>query len=209
MDNKEIINQSLIDSSDFSSNVHVIEKVTLANHTIAGDFPIPERYYRSTIVLLPVNVKRFYVYWELTDELLDSLGLETQDIVFHIIDQNSVILFEFPCEYAIGEYFINKEFKSFYVQAIAGYYNKDGEFINILKPSNKINIFDKKIKMAKDQKDVWIKKEKGFTEVIRASLQHFTIGMSSASYVQEIERLKQYEQEMIESMSSKDIVEGN
>ncbi len=209
MDNKEIIEQSLINSSDFSSNVHVIEKVTLANHASPGDFPIPEKYYKSKVVLLPVNVKRFYVYWELTDQLLDSLELKTKDIVFHIIDQNSNILFEFTSEYAIGEYFINKEFESFSVQAIAGYYNDEGKFIDILKPSNKINIFDKKIKIEKDQKDVWIKKEKGFTEVIRASLQHFTIGMSSASYVEEIERLKQYEQEMIHSMSSKDIVEGN
>jgi hypothetical protein len=208
MNNKEIIDQSLIESSSFSSNVHAIEKVALADHVIAGDFPIPDRYYRSKVVLLPVNVKRFYVYWELSDELLESLNLKTRDIRFQIVDQNSNNLFEFACEYPIGEYFINKEFESFSVQAIAGYYNEKGEFINILEPSNIINIFDKKIKLAKDQKEVWIKKEKGMTEVIRASLQHFTVGMSSASYVEEIERLKQYEQEMLESMSSKDIVEG-
>lgn len=207
MDNTKIINESLKNSSSFSSNVHGIETVTSTNHVTPQNYEIPQRYFRSKVVLMPVNIKRFYVYWELTDELLNSLNLGVNDIKFQIKDEKNDLQFEFDCTYPIGEYFINKEFESFSVYAIAGYY-KDGKFINILEPSNSIKLFDAKLKFADKQKDVWIKKEKGFTEIIRSSLQHFTLGMSSKSYVEEIERLKQYEKEMIESLSSKDLLEG-
>lgn len=208
MNNSKIIDESLKESSSFSSNVHGIETITSENSVVSRYFDIPQRYYKSKVVLLPVNTKKFYVYWEFTDELLESLSLSASDVKFHIVDNKNNLVFEFDCTYPVGEYFINKEFDSFSVQAIAGYY-KDGKFINILEPSNILKLFDAKLKFADKQKDVWIKKEKGFTEIIRASLQHFTLGMSSKSYVEEIERLKQYEREMIESLSSKDLVEGN
>ncbi len=209
MNNSKIIDESLKDNSGYSSDsVHAIETITLDNNVAKHDYDIPQRYYRSKVSLLPVNTKKFYVYWELADELLNSLNLGTNDIKFRIIDEKKKPLFEFDCTYFLGEYFINKEFSSFTIQAVAGYY-KNGEFITILESANIIKVFDTKLKYRDKQKDVWIKKEKGFTEIIRASLQHFTIGMSSKSYVEEIERLKQYESEILQSFSSDDIVKGN
>ncbi|WP_022851706.1 DUF4912 domain-containing protein [Limisalsivibrio acetivorans] len=40
------------------------------------NYPIPERYQVDTVVLLPINPKREYVYWELCDKTLDKLSRE-------------------------------------------------------------------------------------------------------------------------------------
>lgn len=36
------------------------------------EFPIPDRYNLDTVVLLPVNPKKEYVYWEVSDKTADS-----------------------------------------------------------------------------------------------------------------------------------------
>lgn len=36
------------------------------------DFPIPDRYNLDTVVLLPVNPKKEYVYWEVSDKTIES-----------------------------------------------------------------------------------------------------------------------------------------
>ncbi|MBF0487584.1 MAG: DUF4912 domain-containing protein [Nitrospirae bacterium] len=41
-----------------------------SKYPIAGDYEIPAKYNTDTIVILPVNEKKVYVYWELTEKLL-------------------------------------------------------------------------------------------------------------------------------------------
>jgi hypothetical protein len=36
------------------------------------EYPIPDRYNLDTVVLLPVNPKKEYVYWEVSDKTVDS-----------------------------------------------------------------------------------------------------------------------------------------
>jgi hypothetical protein len=53
-----------------------------------------------------------------------------------------------------------------------------------------------------------MKKTKGWTEIIRSSMQHFTLGMSSSKYIEEIEKLKSYEEFEKDNLSSYSIHKG-
>ncbi|MBF0458362.1 MAG: DUF4912 domain-containing protein [Nitrospirae bacterium] len=41
-----------------------------SGYPIAGDYEIPVKYNADTIIILPVNEKKVYIYWELTEQLL-------------------------------------------------------------------------------------------------------------------------------------------
>jgi len=40
------------------------------------EYPIPDRYNTDTVVLLPINPKKEYVYWEISDKTLDKFCRE-------------------------------------------------------------------------------------------------------------------------------------
>lgn len=191
MKKTKIIDESLKEEDSFSSCAHAIDTIAADSYAYKADhYKIPNKYHKDTLVIMPINTKKYYLYWEITKDLLKKYSINNcQEIIFRIIDECERIVFEIKCHDELSEYFINNEFDGQHIMVHAGFYQKN-DFITILH-SNKLKVFDRKLKFSEKQKEVWIKKEKGFTEVIRASMQHFTLGLSSASYVEEIERLKQ------------------
>jgi hypothetical protein len=181
MDKEILVNESLKEENSFSSSTHGSAAMTNDAAESKKDFPIPKRYYKNSLKLLPVNTKKYYVYWELF-----NLNIDFDKMAFRIME-DKMILSEFSISSDWGEYYINEHYENRTIYAVLGYYHNN-TFIEVLR-SNTITTFSTQIKFPQDNKEVWIKKEKGFKEVIRASLNHFTIGMSSASYVEELKVL--------------------
>lgn len=200
MKNK-LIEESLEENS-FSSSTHSIEIISFDSKLEAQkEYHIPERYYKNQLVLLPINSKKFYLYWEFTDTLLQEYHLENAtQLTIKVIDTEGNTIKNIACLGEVGEYFVNDLKYTTKIKVVAGYY-KDDLFIEIMH-SSEIGAFNTKINYKDEDNLVYLKKEKGFTEIIRASLQHFTIGMSSASYVKEIERLEEYSKMSQETLSS-------
>jgi len=200
MKNK-LIEESLEENS-FSSSTHSIEIISFDSKPEAQkEYHIPDRYYKNQLVLLPINSKKFYLYWEFTDTLLQEYHLENAtQLTIKVIDTEGNTIKNIACLGEVGEYFVNDLKYTTKIKVVAGYY-KDDLFIEIMH-SSEIGTFNTKINYKDENNLVYLKKEKGFTEIIRASLQHFTIGMSSASYVKEIERLEEYSKMSQETLSS-------
>jgi hypothetical protein len=199
--NSQLIKDSL-EENNFSSSTHVIEVISFDSNLVGQkEYPIPQRYYKDQLVLLPINSKKFYIYWEFTNNLLQQYNLEyATQIKFKVVDSQSQTIKDIDCLGEFGEYFVNDLQYTTKIRVVAGYY-KDGIFIEIMH-SNEIGSFNTEINYKGEDKLVYLKKEKGFTEIIRSSLQHFTLGMSSASYVKEIERLQEVSKLSKDSLSS-------
>lgn len=195
----KLIQTSLQEESGFSSNIHGIDTIAKDVNTEGiKDYYIPQRYNRLQLVLLPVNKDKYYFYWDFPEEFLHKNIVNIEDISFHIVDENHDLIADINCTYDYGEYFYTllKDVK--FIKVIAVY--KHGiQFKNLIE-SNMIKVFNTEIKYG--TKDIWIEKRGGFTEVIRASMNHFTIGMSSKSYMEEIKRLEEYSRSSTQGMSS-------
>ncbi|MEA3354307.1 MAG: DUF4912 domain-containing protein, partial [Campylobacterota bacterium] len=171
MDNK-LIKESLKEEHSFSSNEHGIDTITQdSNSGALKSYPIPQRYNKIKLVLLPVNKKKFYFYWEFTNKFLRDNVVDLKDITFHIVDEGHNLISMIECQSEYGQYFYLKDHDARSIKVIAVY--KHGIQYKILLDSNSVKVLNHEIKFP--SQDVWINKQKGFTEVIRASLSHFTL----------------------------------
>ena len=191
--NNQLIKESLEEESGFSSNVHSIETISSQNNiTVQKEYHIPNRYYKEQLVLMPINSKKFYIYWEFTNNTIEKFGLTSaNEIKFKVIDSENQLLKLIDCMNDVGEYFVTDLQYTTQIKIVAGFY-RDDIFVEILH-SNTIEPFNTQINYRQEDELVYMKKERGFREIIRSSLVHYTIGMSSAAYVTQIERLKEYE----------------
>lgn len=198
MDNKLVV-ESLKDENSFSSNTHGIDTVSKDVNTDGlKDYPIPSRYNKTKLVLLPVNKTRYYFYWEFAEDFIHEQKIDLNDVSFHIIDEKHKLIENIKCQNNYGQYFFELKHPCKNIQIVARY--KHGIQLKRLLESNIVKIFNTEIKLSDE--DVYINIKKGFTEVIRASMQHFTLGMSSKNYVDEIERLKEFNKISQEHFSS-------
>ncbi len=184
----KLIQSSLEEESSFSSNTHGIDTITKDLNTGSiKDYIIPDRYNTLQLVLLPVNKNKYYFYWDFPEYFLHQNIVSIEDISFHIVDENHDLIADIKCDHDFGQYFYKLEKDVKFIKIIAVY--KHGiQFKNLIE-SNMVKVFNTQIKFS--DKDVWISKYRGMTEVIRASLNHFTIGMSSKNYVDEIRMLEE------------------
>lgn len=188
----QLVNDSLKNKNNFSSGTHSIEMMTIEKNLHSKKYyNIGERYNRDQLVLLPINSKKFYIYWEFTKSLLEKFQLNNAgEIIFRVLDTNNNVLKHIKCFSDIGEYFIYDFLYTTKIKVVAGYL-KDGVFIEIIR-SNTIGSFNTQMNYKYEDRIVYLKKENGFSEIIRSSLQYFTLGVSSASYRKEIERLEEF-----------------
>ncbi len=203
------LTQDSLEKNDFSSTTHSIEVISYdSSLEVPKEYQIPDRYYKDQLVLLPINSSKFYLYWEFTDNLLQKFNLDyASQIKFKVVNSEAKTLKDIDCLGEVGEYFVNNLKYSTNIRVIAGYYNQTGEFVEIMH-SNQIGAFNTEINYKDENKLVYLKKEKGFSEIIRSSLQSFTIGMSSAAYVKEIEKLQEFSKLSKDSLSSHSTIGG-
>jgi len=197
-----LIEESLSIDSQFSSNTHAIEKIvndSFVNDEI--DFTIPTRYFETTLTFLPISNERYYFYWEFTKEFLRSYNIDSLDsIIFRVVSHDGEVLEDINFADEVGEYFINKSFNCDFIQ-IEAVYLKDGIYTTMLR-SNKVQVFNTAIIYPKSSNKVYMEKSNGFTQIIRSSMQHFTLGMSSDTYQKEIKALQEYSHQKEELFSS-------
>lgn len=187
---QQIVNKSLEVEHDFSSASHAISTLTYeSSQEVCEEFVIPSRYYTNTLTLLAVNTENYYVYWEITQAMLDSFGLDLtlQALHFQVESKDSKVLFEFDSPFDLGEYFFTLDFEDNDICVKMGYL-KENQFIEILQ-SNKIHTFSSTIKLPDLSTEVWLEKYKNYAKIIQSNLESMVYNESSSSFIKSLERL--------------------
>lgn len=198
--NNNLINESLDEQSSFSSNVHVLETFTAEKSDNIKEYYIPQRYYQNKLTLLPINKTRIYFYWEFTQEFLHQNIVKREDISFHIIDQNHELIDKIDCSYEFGEYFYTLQNPNIQSIKVIAIYKHGIQYKNLLE-SNSVLIPKDKINYPTNE--VYMKKLEGVREVINASLNHVTLGMSSKEYARKSSKVLEYSTSENEHHNSK------
>ncbi len=127
-----------------SKDVHAIEFFTSVGekYPIVSDYEIPKSYHIDSIVIMPVDPKKVYVYWEITDELLESKLKESSITGFTIkVFEVNLGAPRKKQEKEVYSFHDKREFGSRYIDYPASLkplvakigVAKDGKFIELLK----------------------------------------------------------------------------
>ncbi|KIM09034.1 MAG: hypothetical protein KU38_09365 [Sulfurovum sp. FS08-3] len=187
--NKYLIKES-IQKDSFSSATHTMD--TMAQEIPKEgirEYPIPSRYYKDRVTLLPVNQSKYYLYWEITDETLHKHGIDlnSQQLHFEIYDAKGMV-FSLSSSFSVSEYFIKGVFEERIIYAKAGFM-EDGIFKELL-ASQPIHTFTSQINLPADNDEIWMRRGSVWSELVHASTTHLEFSGSSAKYIKELERLR-------------------
>lgn len=203
----ELIKESISVENDFSSTSHVLDTLAKEIEPPASIYNIPDRYNKDTLRVLLVNTKKYYVYWEVSDETLKKRGLDLnkEELSFKVFESNGTELFEFKSSFALGEYFVNLQFENIDIYVKAGIFEND-EFVEIL-DSNQVRTFSSKVILPEENDEVWVRKRSNWSEVLFSTIQNVSFGTSSAQYAEELKRLKHFT-EVEEKFNSSSLHQG-
>ena len=205
----ELINESIKIEDDFSSSSHAIDKLVVETEPAETIYTIPDRYNKDTLRVLLVNTKKYYVYWEVSDETLEknNLDLNKDELCFKVFKTDGSELSTFTSTFALGEHFINLKFENIKVFVKIGFIDEEEEFVEF-KDSNEVQTFSSQINLPEESDAIWVKKNYAWTEVVRSTMENVSFGSSSSQYVKELERLKHFTQTEEEKLSSSSIHQG-
>lgn len=169
---RRTLSQESIKEEVFSSNTH---NVQLLSDEVRGmptghDYEIPHRYYMDMLVFLPVNLETAFLYWEVTQKLLEryQIGLDRLRTKVYLFRESSEEeLNEIQVSTELGTYYLHFQAAMMQVQARLGFYNENGEFVVILH-SNVFRMPNDRIEFSNDE--VWMSVDKSTREIIRASM---------------------------------------
>lgn len=199
---KELVKMSLDESDSFSSHTHLLEKND--KQPVDKNYEIPSEYGVDRVCLLSVNVNTLHTYWELTPALFHQNGLdEDTNVHFFLKNEDEQTVYEFSSNQKMGKYYIDIEPKLQELYLEVGCV-KEGAFIPLLR-SNKVKSFNTQIIYPKQSDMKWLSIKGGFKEVIYSTMMHFSLGMSSQQYKEEIAFLEEFEDLDIKSFSSKEV----
>jgi len=107
---------------------------------VSGAREIPRGYNIDTLVIMPVNTDINFLYWEVTDELLDrrlrELGADSAELVIKVFERgNRREVSSFGVKERVGKNYIKYPASFRPLVAELGIL-KDGEFVGILKSRN-------------------------------------------------------------------------
>lgn len=205
---QDLVNESIEVQNDFSSSSHVIDTLAQEVNERKKEFEIPSKYDKDYLRIVLVNTSKFYIYWEVSEHTLQkyNINLHKSKLAFKVLNGNNQ-LYSFESNFALGEYFLKQKIEDLDIKVKMGFF-RGSDFIELLS-SNTIHTFNTKIKLPDKHEEVWIKKSKGFTEIIRSTMTHFTLGMSSSKYMEEIKKLKEFEEFEKQKNSSFSLHKGN
>lgn len=187
---EKIVNKSMEIENDFSSSSHAISTLTYESaYEECEEFTIPSRYYVNTLTLLAVNTQNYYVYWEVTSDILNAfcLDLSLNSLHFQVQSKDSKVLFEFDSPFDLGEYFFTLDFEDGDICVKMGYI-KQNQFVEILQ-SNFVHTFSTSVKLPDLSTEVWLEKYKNYAKIIQTQLETMVYNESSSSHVKQLERL--------------------
>jgi len=203
------IEANLKDES-FSSNTHPTLLFGEEAKDYSGmDYKIPSSYGIDILRLLPVNVNTVFVYWEITDKLLNGRTFET--FALKLLEmrngqENEVLGFYFKDK--VSSKYTNAHLPSKNLIATIGGMDSNGRFVELLR-SNSVKMPNDSITTAMpndDNEEVWMSKQSEWMELIRASTTHFSHAKSSITLVKEMEFLKKFGEKMAFGMSSSELM---
>ena len=202
----DLVKKSMEIENDFSSASHVLDTLVTEGEPPVSEYEIPSRYNKDTLRIILVNTEKYFVYWELSDKTLseNNLDLNTTKLCFKVNDIQGNELYSFDSSFALGDYYIKSKFENIDIFVKAGVM-VNGEFKELMS-SNVIHTFSSQINLPDEKDEVWVRKKLGWTEVIRTTLEHYDQGVSSAKYVEELERLRHFTQEEENKVNSASLI---
>ncbi len=189
--NEFTLSKESLKEDNFSSHDHAVSALAIETkeYQDRGEYQIPSQYHINTLVILPVNVNTSFVYWEVNEPFIKSVFTGEYDhFVIKMYEKagaNDNEMITFSVNGNIGKYYINFYTPNKAMYAVLGVYDKNGNFIPLLKsnmiitPSDTVNTGD----------EMWMSKMSDWVEIIHASLERLSI-KSSASLVKEMEMLR-------------------
>ncbi len=192
---EEILNRESLKEDSFSSHEHAIDSFAseVSEYAKATDFDIPEKYGDNRVVILPVNVRTEFIYWELSDEYVRSIyDGEIQNYTIRVYEagsETSKELTRFSVRGNLGRYYLSYYAPNRSIFGVLGVIDKNGNFIEILK-SNRVTTPGDTI--SSEQDEVWMSKVSDWMEVIHASLERIGDKEGSAALIRERELLKRH-----------------
>lgn len=201
------IEANLKDES-FSSNTHPTLLFGEEAKDYSGmDYKIPSKYSIDTLKLLPVNVNTIFVYWEITDKLLNGSSFETFALkLFELNGNGESEVLGFYFKDKISSKYANAHLPSKSLVAAIGGIDSNGRFVELLR-SNKVKMpNDTVTTIMENNEEVWMSKQSDWMELIKASTTHFSHAKSSISLVKEMEFLKRYGDKALFGTSSSELV---
>lgn len=206
---KDLLAQSLKVENDFSSSTHAIDTLAKEVEPQVQNFEIPTRYNKDTLRIILVNTQKYYIYWEVSDQTLKkyNLDLNIDKLQFIVKDKEGKELFRFESSFALGEYYLKTKFENMLI-GVSVEIEYEDETVELLN-SNMIQTFSSKVNLPSPEDEVWIKKSHAWTEVVKSTMSHFDSGISSAQYVQELERVKHFSQIEEQKATSNTMIKEN
>jgi hypothetical protein len=194
----DLVKESMKLENDFSSSSHVIDTLVKEGEPVVQEYKIPDRYNKDTLRILMVNTEKYFVYWEVSDETLakNNIDLGKDKLYFKVFNTDNQELYSFESSFALGKYYVKRPFENMNVYVKVGL-TKEDDFIELI-TSNTVHTFSSQVNLPSSEDEVWIRKKMGWTEVIRSTIEHSQQGVSSAKYIEEMEKIKHFIEEVEE-----------
>lgn len=186
---KDFIASTLNQNDSFSSHTHLLEKNTPL-HT-KQEYQIPQSYGVDRVCLMSVNVTTVHAYWEVTQDLLARHGLNKAQTLHLLLknEQNQSVA-SYETTDLIAKHYFNVPAKKQNLYLDMGVYDK-GKFLSLMR-SNKVTTFNAQIIYPSQSELKWLSKKGGLKQVLYATMMHFSLGMSSKHYKDEIAFLEKF-----------------
>jgi len=172
-----------------------------AMETLPDHFSIPKSYGINTLTLMNVSPQTLFCYWELTTAFLETTEASKDTLTLLLKTTNEVALQKIKLNTLIGSYYFEEVTFStpFFCEVL--YYNQQGEPISLL-TSNRIKTPNDRINTQEEESRIWMKKEEGWSEIIRSSIPSLSIQKSSKSLVEETTLFRKWEVNTLSSFEN-------
>jgi hypothetical protein len=206
-DLQELTVQSLGAGVSISSGEHAISSfASEVADIVQGDYEIPSFYNIDTLKCLSVNVNTVYVYWEVTEALLESKGVLGSALLVKLCDEEAGDeLMNFFITERLSCRFVNIHLPNRTIHAKIGALI-DGVFVEFLRSNSFFTPTDE-ITMGTDE--LWMSKSKDFEEILKASISSDLSHLSSFGIVKELEFLREKNKNFRTNVSSLSVVDRN
>jgi len=166
----ELIESSL-NQSNFSSNMKGVESPKI-DENIIDKFEIPKRYFIDRVIILPIDLNTYFIYWEITKKLKDKMGVVDDKFIFKIYDNNNTLLTQFIATGEVGDYYLQNSFENFNLKIIMGVQSKSKNHKKFMKliESKPIIPFMDKISLADKKSGIWLSKKLNSHKLIKSSI---------------------------------------
>lgn len=185
--NQQLLSEESLKNESFSSNTHNAVLMAEEGRGIPAPmvFEVPDRYGIDTLVFLPVNLETSFVYWEITQQLLELHHIGIDRLRAKVIATDNgrdEELSEFPTTTELGKFYLHFKAPMLRVQARLGYYDESGRFV-VLMTSNTFRMPGDRIEFSEDE--VWMSIDENTREIIKASMDKGGSALSSRAVFNE------------------------